>query len=72
MAAQATTNNALNADATKVEAFVPATKEARIALTLVQAAVASASRVDSIMVAEAAADNAIGRARRLVVRWRNR
>ena len=48
----------MNADETEVEAQVTATAEARTALTLVQAA-AAASRVDSVMAAEAAADNAM-------------
>ena len=49
----------MNADATKVEAHVTTIAEASTALTLVQAAVASLCRVDSIMVAKPAADNAM-------------
>ena len=56
MVAEAAADNALNADAIEVEAYVPTTAEVRTALTLVQAA-AAASRVDSIIAAEAATDN---------------
>ena len=51
MAAEAAADNAMNADATEMEAHVTATAEACTALTLVQAAAAAAGRVHSIMAA---------------------
>ena len=47
----------MNADETEVEAYVTTTAEARTALTLVQAT--AASRIESVMAAEAAANNAL-------------
>ena len=51
MVAEAAADNAMNADAAEVEGQMPATAKAHTALTLVQTA--AASRVDSVMVAEA-------------------
>ena len=50
MAAEAATEDAMNADETEVDACVTRTAEAPSALTLVQAP-AAASRIDSIMAA---------------------
>ena len=60
----AATDNAMNADATEVEAHVTRTTEARTIPTLVQAAATAARRLDNIMAAEpttneAATDNAL-------------
>ena len=61
MAAEALVDNAMNAHASEVEAYVTTPAKASIALTLVhvQAATTPPRRVDSIMVAESAADDAM-------------
>ena len=50
MAAEAATEDAMNADGTEAEALVTATSEAHTVVTLVQAAPAPARRVDSLHV----------------------
>ena len=62
--AEAAADKAMNADATEVEAYVTIIAEASttLKLTLVRAAAApsaSRTRVDSVMTAEAAADNSL-------------
>ena len=59
MVAEAIADNAMNADATEVQALVTTTAEANTALTLAQAAVASPCRAESIIVAEALAEDAM-------------
>jgi hypothetical protein len=63
MPARALAEDAMNADVTEVRALVIATAEAHTVLTLVWAPAAptapSVSRVDGVMAAEAAADNAL-------------
>ena len=59
LVAEAAADNALNADATEVEAHVAITAEARIAPTLVQVASPAASRVESVMAAQATTNNSL-------------
>ena len=62
MAVEAAADRAMNADATEAEAYVTTIAEASTALTLLQAATApsaSRTRVDSVLTAEAAADDAM-------------